>query len=137
MYGTSSTVFKYASNLLRLWYGARNTSTVYESVIDAVWSAVSRIVLSPIGIENDASDMITNSSDLEERLKIHLKFVNSLKNPIDIRSKKQAKVTTYNFDSIFSNALTNVLYLSFIDVFRLDSLSMRNVTIMIDWKIRP
>lgn len=94
MYGISSTVFIHLSNLLRYWGKMRNSSSFYEEILQNLWTSIRDLIslsFTKCNIDSE-NNLSMNKDELEKRLRIHQKIVNVLKNPIEIRTKKQARV---------------------------------------------
>lgn len=72
---------------------------IYEPLIDSLWSSLRSLVTRSVICEktNQEEDSETNSikEDLEKKLRVHQKMVNALKNPTDVRQKKQTRVNRH------------------------------------------
>lgn len=98
MFASSSSVFQRSSILLRYWGKLRNTpDELYATLTDSLWTSLRNAVYDSVSIEkkeNDADESNPNIKDeLEKKLRIHQKIINALKNPADVRQKKQTRVS--------------------------------------------
>ncbi|XP_065225730.1 E3 ubiquitin-protein ligase listerin [Planococcus citri] len=97
LFASSSSVFLHLSVLLRYWGRMRNSADkIYEALVDSIWlslrSMVTRSVIAAKSNEDKDSENNSIKDDLEKKLRVHQKMVNALKNPTDVRQKKQTRV---------------------------------------------
>lgn len=96
MSGMNSSVFVHLSNLLRHWHKVSTLSTSYQSLLEEMWVSIHELLSSSVlNITSSASETDTNGiskDELEKKLRVHQKLINALKNPVDLRPKKQTRV---------------------------------------------
>ncbi len=95
MYGTSSVIFQYLSNLLRYWQKVSKTADVYQCILEDCWASLYQITSASVMEKIDSDPDNSSSSrkeNIERRLRVHQKLINALKSPADIHPKKQMKV---------------------------------------------
>lgn len=97
MYSNSSIVFIHVSNLLRYWSKQRDTTNVYQELTENVWTCIHQLIANSITtFKSDSDEENGNASvakdELEKKLRIHQKIINALKNPMDVKQKKQNRV---------------------------------------------
>lgn len=94
LYGSSSTVFLHFSYLMRAWKKLSRTKTVFDEIYKQAWIRVHQLLNYSLHFEDNMG-----KDDFEKRLRAHQKFINLLKNPHDVRLKKQLKVRGFYFRS--------------------------------------
>lgn len=97
MYGHSSLIFIHTSNLLRYWSKLHNTADIFQELTENLWASIHHLISNSITtLKNDTNENNCNlnmtKDELEKKLRIHQKIINALKNPVDVKQKKQVKV---------------------------------------------
>lgn len=99
MSGISSSIFLHLSNLLRHWHKMVTSSTTYQSLLEEMWTSIHESMSSSVSkVTASTSETDTSSiskDELEKKLRVHQKLINALKNPVDIRPKKQTRVRNF------------------------------------------
>lgn len=105
--GISASVFVHVSNLLRHWHKVSTSSNTYESLLEEIWSSIRELMSSSVSkVTDSASESdsnVINKDELEKKLRVQQKLINALKNPVDIRPKKQSRVCNSSFNSRLRN----------------------------------
>lgn len=97
MYGHSSLIFIHTSNLLRYWSKLHSTADIYQELTENLWASIHQLISNSITtFKNNTNENNYNlnmtKDELEKKLRIHQKIINALKNPVDVKQKKQVKV---------------------------------------------
>lgn len=96
MSGISSSVFVHLSNLLRHWHKVVTSSTTYQFLLEEMWTSIHESMSSSVskftGSTSETDTSSISKDELEKKLRVHQKLINALKNPVDIRPKKQTRV---------------------------------------------